>query len=238
MTNINNRELNECPVKVAFGKTVLEGDLCMTANAAGLVVFVHGSGSSRKSPRNRYVAQLIRQAGLATLLFDLLTVEEESTDMKTGRYRFDIRLLANRIIGTTAWLKQNPETRNIAIGYFGASTGAAAALLASAEHPGDVAAVVSRGGRPDLARSALPYVKSPTLLIVGGRDLPVIAMNRDAYNELHTEKKLVVIPGATHLFEEPGALEEVARLANNWFVNYVASKQVVSATASASNKWN
>lgn len=233
-----NREIDECPVKVAIDKTILEGDLCMTAKSAGLVVFAHGSGSSRKSPRNRYVAQLIRQAGLATLLFDLLTVEEEAADLKTGQYRFDIRLLANRIIGTTAWLKQNPETKNIAIGYFGASTGAAAALLAAAEHPGDVAAVVSRGGRPDLARSALPYVKSPTLLIVGGRDLPVIAMNRDAYNELHTEKKLIVIPGATHLFEEPGALEEVARLSNNWFVNYLASKQVVSAAATSSNKWN
>jgi dienelactone hydrolase len=232
-----NKELDECPVKVAIGKTILEGDLCVPPNAPGLVVFVHGSGSSRKSPRNRYVAQLVHQVGLATLLFDLLTGDEESVDVKTGRYRFDIRLLANRLIGATVWLKQNPETKNMAIGYFGASTGAAAALLAAAEHPNDVAAVVSRGGRPDLARSALPYVKSPTLLIVGGRDLPVIAMNRDAYNELHAEKKLVVIPGATHLFEEMGALEEVARLANNWFVNYVASKQVVSASGVPSTNW-
>lgn len=232
------RELNdECPVKVAIGNTVLEGDLCIPPKASGVVVFVHGSGSSRKSPRNRVVAQIIRQVGLATLLFDLLTMEEETVDTQTGRFRFDIRLLANRLIGATTWLKQNPETKDLAIGYFGASTGAAAALLAAAEHPDKVAAVVSRGGRPDLARSALPYVKSPALLIVGGRDLPVMAMNRDSYNELHTEKKLVVVPGATHLFEEPGALEEVARLANNWFVNYLSSKQVVSTSGASSINW-
>jgi putative phosphoribosyl transferase len=230
---IENNISNECPVKIAIGKAILEGDLCIPKKAAGIVVFAHGSGSGRTSPRNRHVAQLIRQTGLATLLFDLLTQEEESVDIRTGKYRFDIRLLANRLIDVNKWLQNNSETRRLAIGYFGASTGAAAALLAAAEHPGDVTAVVSRGGRPDLSRSALPYVKSPTLLIVGGRDLPVIAMNRDAYNELHCEKKLVVIPGATHLFEEPGALEEVARLAGNWFVNYLASKQVINAMSPA-----
>jgi putative phosphoribosyl transferase len=217
---------NECPVKVTIGKVTLDGDLCVPPDVAGVVVFAHGSSSSRLSPRNRYVAQIVRQVGLATLLFDLLTPEEEEVDMHTGRYRFDIRLLANRLIGATAWLKQNPQTKNMNIGYFGASTGAAAALLAAAEHPDDVAAVVSRGGRPDLARPALPYVKSPTLLLVGGRDLPVMAMNRDAANELKVDKKLVVIPGATHLFEEPGALEEVAKMASNWFVNYLTRKPV------------
>jgi putative phosphoribosyl transferase len=226
-----------CPVKVDTGKVTLEGDLCIPADATGVVIFVHGSGSSRNSPRNRYVGQILRQVGLATLLFDLLTSDEELVDIRTGRYRFDIRLLANRLIGATAWVKQNPETRNLNVGYFGASTGAAAALLSAAEHPGDVAAVVSRGGRPDLARSALPYVKAPTLLIVGGRDLPVIAMNRNASNELRTEKKLVVIPNATHLFEEPGTLEEVARLASNWFVNYL-TRRPVSSAVSQSGQWN
>ena len=224
MDKMNKVLENECPVKVTIGKVTLEGDLCIPPDVAGVVVLVHGSGSSRLSPRNRYVAQIIRQVGLATLLFDLLTPEEEAVDIQTGRYRFDIRLLANRLIGATAWLKQNAETEHMNIGYFGASTGAAAALLATAEHPDDVAAVVSRGGRPDLARPALPYVKSPTLLIVGGRDLPVMAMNRDAANELKVDKKLVVIPGATHLFEEPGTLEEAAKLASNWFVNYLTRK--------------
>jgi putative phosphoribosyl transferase len=232
------KELDDvCPVKVNTGKVTLEGDLCIPADATGVVIFVHGSGSSRNSPRNRYVGQILRQVGLATLLFDLLTSDEELVDIQTGRYRFDIRLLANRLIGATAWVKQNPETRNLNIGYFGASTGAAAALLSAAEHQGDVAAIVSRGGRPDLARSALPYVKAPTLLIVGGRDLPVIAMNRNASNELRAEKKLVVISNATHLFEEPGTLEEVARLTSNWFVNYL-TRRPVSSTASQSGQWN
>jgi dienelactone hydrolase len=231
------KELDDvCPVKVNTGKVTLEGDLCTSADATGLVIFVHGSGSSRHSPRNRYVGQVLRQAGLATLLFDLLTSEEELVDIQTGRYRFDIRLLANRLIGATAWVKQNPETKNLNIGYFGASTGAAAALLTAAEHPGDVAAVISRGGRPDLARSALPYVKAPTLLIVGGRDLPVIAMNRSALNELRAEKKLVIIPNATHLFEEQGALEEVSRLATNWFVNYL-TRRPVSSSVSQPGQW-
>jgi len=236
MEKINKTLENECPVKVVAGKVTLEGDLCIPPDANGVVVFAHGSGSSRRSPRNRYVGQIIRQVGLATLLFDLLTADEETIDVQTGRYRFDIRLLANRLIGATAWLKQNPETQNMNIGYFGASTGAAAALLAAAEHPEEVAAIVSRGGRPDLARPALPYVKAATLLIVGGRDLPVIAMNRDALNELRTEKKLVIIPNATHLFEEPGAIEEVARFASNWFVNYL-TRRAVAPSASQSARW-
>jgi len=187
----------ECPVEMDIGKVVLEGSLCIPANPLGVVVFVHAN-SSRYSERNKIVAQELRLAGMGTLLFDILTPEEESVDLQTGKYRFDIRFLANRVIGITQWLKQNSETKNINIGYFGASTGTAAALLAAAEHPKDVAALVSRGGRPDLIKSALPYMKSPTLLIVGGRDLPVIAMNRDASKELQNEKKLVVIPGATH----------------------------------------
>ena len=226
--------LDECPVKVTTSKVTLEGDLCIPSNASGVVVFAHGSGSGRRSSRNRYVGQVLRQSGLATLLFDLLTEEEEKSDVQTGRYRFDIRLLANRLVSTMQWLKQNPETKDMNIGYFGASTGAAAALVAAAEHPTDVGAVVSRGGRPDLVRTALPYVKSPTLLIVGGRDLPVMAMNRDAFSELHSEKKLVVIPGATHLFEEAGALEEVAKLATNWFANYLNRKVSYSSDFAAS----
>jgi putative phosphoribosyl transferase len=222
---------NERTVSVNTGKAVLEGDLFIPPDASGVVVFVHGSGSSRRSPRNKYVAQVIHQVGLATLLFDLLTPEEEEVDVQTGKYRFDIRLLANRLIGTTQWLKQNPDTKNLNIGYFGASTGVAAALTAAAEHPSDTSAVVSRGGRPDLARAALPYVKAPVLLIVGGRDLPVLAMNRDAANELRGDKKLVVISGATHLFEEPGAMEEVAKLASNWFVNYLTRKPVTSSVS-------
>jgi putative phosphoribosyl transferase len=229
MDRVNRLIEDECPVMVTIGKSTLEGDLCMPPDASGVVVIVHGSGSSRRSPRNRYVAQIIRQVGLATLLFDLLTPEEEEIDVQSGKYRFDIRLLANRLIGANRWLKQNPQTQNMNIGYFGASTGVAAALMAAAEHPSDVSAVVSRGGRPDLARAALPYVKAPVLLIVGGRDLPVLAMNRDAANELRVDKKLVVVPGATHLFEEPGAMEEVARLASNWFVNYLARKPVTAA---------
>jgi dienelactone hydrolase len=232
------RILDECSVKVTIGRVTLEGDLCIPPNASGVVVFTHGSGSSsRRSSRNRYVGQVLQQSGLATLLFDLLTEDEEKTDLQTGRYRFDIRLLANRLAGTTQWLKQNPETKNMNIGYFGASTGAAAALMAAAEHSDDVGAVVSRGGRPDLVRTALPYVKSPTLLIVGGRDLPVMAMNRDAFGELHSEKKLIVIPGATHLFEEAGALEEVAKLATNWFVNYLNRKVSYSSGVTASGRF-
>ncbi|MBN1368025.1 MAG: dienelactone hydrolase family protein [Dehalococcoidales bacterium] len=224
--------LDVCPVSVNTGKVTLEGDLCVPFNAYGVVVFAHSSGSSRHNQRNRYLAQVLRQFGLATLLFDLFTEEEEKTDLKTGRYRFDIRMLANRLVGTTEWLKQNPETKGMNIGYFGAGNGAAAALMAAAEHPNDIGAVVSRGGRPDLARSALPYVKSPTLLIVSGRDLPVMAMNRDAFAELRAEKKIIVIPGVNYL-DEPGVLEEVAMLATNWFANYLNRKLSVASGVAA-----
>ena len=229
MMTTKNIAVGECPVVVDIGKTSLQGDLCIPPNAQGLVVFVHGSGSGRRSPRSRQVASVIRQVGLATLLFDLLTTEEEAVDLQTGQYRFDIRLLANRLIATTDWIKHKDETRGMTLGYFGASTGAAAALLAAAEHPNDVAAIVSRGGRPDMSRAALPYVKAPTLLIVGGRDLPVIAMNREAFNELRAEKKLMIVPGATHLFEEPGALDQVAKLASWWLNNYLARKVAYGA---------
>lgn len=212
----------ECPVTVTAGNVTLDGDLCIPEGARGVVVFAHGSGSSRFSPRNRYVAQALRDSKLATLLFDLLTPEEEKEDLWTARLRFDIGLLARRVVGATRWLEENQHTRSLKIGLFGASTGAAAALVAAVELPDDIAAIVSRGGRPDLAGEALSLVKAPTLLIVGGLDYPVIAINRDAFSRLRGEKKLVIVPGATHLFEEPGALEEVARLAADWFIQYLS----------------
>lgn len=208
-------------VQIPVGPVTLPGNLEGLEGTQGIVVFAHGSGSSRHSPRNRYVAQVLHEAGLATLLMDLLTSEEEVTDRQFRHLRFNIELLAERLIGATDWLKQNPETQNLKIGYFGASTGAAAALVAAAERPKVVKAVVSRGGRPDLAESFLPRVQAPTLLIVGGEDTLVIDLNRAALAQLRTEKKLEIIPGATHLFEEPGALEEVARLATDWFVHYL-----------------
>jgi putative phosphoribosyl transferase len=210
--------VEERTVRVLAGRVALEGNLCVPANARGVVLFAHGSGSGRHSPRNRYVARSLREAGLATLLIDLLTHEEEEIDLQTRHLRFDIGLLAERLVGATDWLVQNPDTQNLRIGYFGASTGAAAALVAAVERPKFVGAIVSRGGRPDLAGPALPRVAAPTLLIIGGSDHPVIGMNQEALEQLHGEKKLEVVPGATHLFEEPGALEEVARLAADWFV--------------------
>jgi dienelactone hydrolase len=187
------------------------------------VAFAHGSGSSRHSPRNRYVAQVLYNAGLATLLFDLLTPEEEAEDIITAKLRFDIELLARRLIGATDWLQSNEQTNHLKLGYFGASTGAAAALVAAAERADIVGAVVSRGGRPDLAAPVLCQVKAPTLLIVGGNDFPVIGMNRKAMAGIQVEKRLVIIPGATHLFEETGTLEQVAVLARNWFVKYLTT---------------
>jgi dienelactone hydrolase len=188
------------------------------------VLFAHGSGSSRHSPRNRYVAWLLNEVGLATLLVDLLTSEEEAIDLTTAHLRFDIGLLAGRLIGVTDWLTEHPDTRHLRIGYFGASTGAAAALMAAAERADVVGAVVSRGGRPDLAGPALTRVKAPTLLIVGGNDFPVIDLNRAALAQLHCEKQLVIVPGATHLFEEPGALDQVAQLAREWFKRYLLTQ--------------
>jgi pimeloyl-ACP methyl ester carboxylesterase len=204
------------------GEVTLDGDLRLPDQAHGVVLFAHGSGSSRHSRRNRYVAELLNEAKLATLLLDLLTREEEAVDMRTAHLRFDIDLLAGRLIVATDWLTRETDTRQLPIGYFGASTGAAAALVAAAERPDVVAAVVSRGGRPDLAGPALPLVRAPTLLIVGGDDIPVIALNRQALAQLRVEKELVIVPGATHLFEEPGALDEVARLARDWFERHFA----------------
>lgn len=203
------------------GGAILEGNLGLPQRASGVVLFAHGSGSSRHSPRNRYVAEVLRQSGLGTLLIDLLTREEEQVDMRTAQLRFDIGFLAQRLAAATDWLKQNPQTSRLSIGYFGASTGGGAALVAAAQRPGDVAAVISRGGRPDLAGAVLPRVQAPTLLIVGGHDAPVIELNRQALAQLRCEKELVIVPGATHLFEEPGALEEVARLASDWFTQYL-----------------
>ena len=209
-------------VRVAAGPVMLDGNLSVPEGARGIVLFAHGSGSSRLSPRNRHVAQLLNQATLATLLVDLLTSDEEAVDRQTAQLRFDIGLLAERLVGVTDWLAENPETRHLRIGYFGASTGAGAALVAAAERPDAVGAGVSRGGRPDLAGSALTRVRAPTLLIVGGNDGQVIALNRAALAQLRCEKQLVIVPGATHLFEEPGALEQVALLARNWFERHLA----------------
>lgn len=208
-------------VKIPVGRATMEGNLAMPPGAEGVVLFAHGSGSSRFSPRNRYVAKVLNEAGIATLLIDLLTKEEEEIDMRTRQFRFDIDLLSKRLIGATEWLKENPATKNLAVGYFGASTGAAAALIAAAKLPRDIRAVVSRGGRPDLALEYLPKVKAPTLLIVGGKDIVVIDLNKEAMKRLRTEKKLEIVPGASHLFEEPGKLEEVAKLATNWFSKHL-----------------
>ena len=213
--------MKEREVRVPAGPVILEGNLSIPENARGVVLFAHGSGSGRHSPRNRYVAQSLREAGLATLLIDLLTPEEEDVDLRTRHLRFDIGLLAERLVGATDWLTQDPRTQDLRIGYFGASTGAGAALAAAAGRPKAAGAVVSRGGRPDLAGDSLPHVRAPTLLIVGGSDVPVIGMNQEALARLRTEKKLEIVPGATHLFEEPGALEEVARLAADWFVRHL-----------------
>lgn len=213
----------------------LEGTLALPKDARGLVLFAHGSGSSRHSPRNRYVAQILQSQGIGTLLFDLLTRHEESVDQYSGELRFDIPFLARRLVGATRWLKSSPDTRELKVGYFGASTGAGAALVAAAELPEIVCTVVSRGGRPDLAGRALAVVRAPTLLIVGGDDEPVITMNRDALAKLKCpDKKLVIVPGATHLFEEPGTLEEVARVAAEWFTrHFIPAEKAQAREASA-----
>lgn len=205
-------------VSIDLEGTSLEGTLVLPKDAPGLVLFAHGSGSSRHSPRNRYVAGVLNSQRIGTLLFDLLTRQEEDVDRYTGELRFDTPFLAKRLIGATNWAISSPDTSALQVGYFGASTGAAAALIAASELPDLVSAVVSRGGRPDLAGEALAFVHAPTLLIVGGNDEPVIGMNRQALARLYCpDKKLVIVPGATHLFEEPGTLEEVARLASEWF---------------------
>jgi len=211
------QQTHERAVRIPAGNAVLEGELKIPTDASGIVLFAHGSGSSRHSPRNQFVARVIRDAGCGTLLFDLLTREEEREDDMTARLRFDIHLLARRLADATRWVSNQPEGRRLGIGYFGSSTGGGAALVAAAELGTDIGAVVSRGGRPDLAGSALSLVKSPTLLIVGGHDDVVIRLNEEALARLHCEKELKIVPGATHLFEEPGTLDEVARLAANWF---------------------
>jgi dienelactone hydrolase len=217
MVSNNSSQLVYIPADSA----ILEGVLDIPRDAQALVIFAHGSGSSRHSKRNKYVAQVLREAGLGTLLFDLLTKEEDVI----YENRFDIPLLANRLTATTRWVKEQPQTKKLRIGYFGASTGAAAALLAAAEPGSEVGAVVSRGGRPDLAEKALKLVKAPTLLIVGGDDYIVIQLNQQAYNFIKAEKELRIIPGASHLFEEPGTLEEVARIAAEWFKKHLLKKE-------------
>jgi putative phosphoribosyl transferase len=207
-------------VYISDAAVVLEGGLAIPEDAGGLVLFAHGSGSSRHSPRNKWVAEVLHGEGLATLLFDLLSREEDSVYAT----RFDIELLTRRLKAATEWALQQAETKSFAVGYFGASTGAAAALIAAAELGHKISAVVSRGGRPDLALASLSQVLAPTLLIVGGHDYQVIELNEQAYKEIKAEKELAIVPGATHLFEEPGALDEVARLASAWFKQHLGQK--------------
>jgi dienelactone hydrolase len=216
------KEQSDQLVYIPVDSIKLEGALGLPAEAQGVVLFAHGSGSSRHSPRNNFVAKVLRSGNLGTLLIDLLTEEED----ETYQTRFDIGLLTRRLAGATKWLMQQPQTKGLGIGYFGASTGSAAALEAAASLGQAIGAVVSRGGRPDLALSSLARVQAPTLLIVGGLDHVVIQLNQKAYDQLKAEKQLVIIPGATHLFEEPGTLEEVARLAAQWFKRYLRAQQV------------
>ena len=208
-------------MKIPVGEVVVEGTLTLPPGTKGVVLFAHGSGSGRFSPRNQYVAKEFNKASIGTLLFDLLTREEEETDVVTAEYRFNIPLLAERLIGATEWLRNDLLTKRLAFGYFGASTGAAAALIAAAKLSDDIEAVVSRGGRPDLAGDYLPRVAAPTLLLVGGLDTEVIELNRLAMDKMTNEKKLVIITGATHLFEESGTLEEVAKISTDWFLRYL-----------------
>ncbi len=213
--------MEERTVSVRAGAVQLEATLGVPTNARGVVLFAHGSGSSRHSTRNRYVAEFLREAGLATLLLDLLTTKEDAVDQLTREFRFDIPLLAERLEFATDWLADQRETARLAVGCFGASTGGGAALVAAAHRPERIGAVVSRGGRPDLAGAALARVRAPTLLIVGGLDVPVIGMNRDAMEHMSATVKLAIVPGATHLFEESGTLEQVAQLARDWFLRYL-----------------
>ena len=215
-------KIEDRAVRIPVGREAIEGGLSVPEHARGIVLFAHGSGSSRHSPRNRHVAHLLNQATLATLLVDLLTPIEEALDQQAGELRFDIGLLTERLVGATDWLAQQPDTRRLRVGYFGASTGAAAALVAAGMRADAVGAVVSRGGRPDLAGPALARVRAPTLLIVGGNDFEVLELNRVAFAQLRGEKQLAIVPGATHLFEEPGALDEVARVARQWFERHLA----------------
>ena len=211
---------SQTAIKIPVGNVEVEGNLTLPSGAIGVVLFAHGSGSSRFSPRNQFVAKEFNKSKIATLLFDLLTPEEEEIDLVTAEYRFNIGLLAQRLIGATEWLRNDPTTKNYKFGYFGASTGAAAALIAAAKLP-DISAVVSRGGRPDLAAEYLPKVMAPTLLLVGGWDTEVIELNQQAMDQMVAEKRLEIVPEATHLFEEPGKLEVVAKLSAEWFLKYL-----------------
>lgn len=220
-------------VAVPIDGQSLPGDLAMPADPEGIVLFAHGSGSSRYSRRNQYVARMLEQRHLATLLIDLLTPQEEVVDDRTGEYRFDIPMLADRLVTIVDWLRRRTDTASLPIGLFGASTGGGAALIAASARPREISAVVSRGGRPDLAGAALAKVTSPTLLIVGGFDAPVIGMNRSAMKQMRGQVKLEIVPGATHLFEEPGTLEQVADLAGAWFASHL---QLVAAGRSNAEK--
>lgn len=208
-------------IRLDVAGATLEGNLLIPEGATGVVLFAHGSGSSRFSSRNRHVAEALREVGLGTLLIDLLSAQEELVDTRTAHLRFDMELLADRLVAATQWLAQEPATSALKVGLFGASTGGGAALVAASRLTDRIAAVVSRGGRPDLAGSALEHVKAPTLLIVGSEDAPVIGMNREAADQLKAHYEIQIVPGASHLFEEPGALEQVARLAREWFKKYL-----------------
>jgi putative phosphoribosyl transferase len=223
MQSSKNSPNQECSIAIEVPSASLEGSLCIPEGSKGIVIFAHGSGSSRLSPRNVYVSQVLQGRGTGTLLFDLLTQEEERIDDRTGRLRFDIGFLAKRLIEVTDWLVKYLKG-SWKLGYFGASTGAAAAIAAAAQRPRLISAVVSRGGRPDLADEALPRLRAPILLLVGGADRAVIEMNSEAEKKINAEKSLVIIPGATHLFDEPGTLEEVARLAADWFTRHFEDK--------------
>ena len=224
MRNKPRLRQDERDIEVDVGYATLGGTLGLPPQPRGVVIFAHGSGSSRFSSRNRYVAEYFREGGLATLLLDLLTSREEEVDVYTREYRFDIGRLAQRLVGATRWVSSFPDTAGLPVGMFGASTGAGAALVAAAELPDRISAVVSRGGRPDLAGDALARVRAPTLLIVGGDDVPVIELNEEALALLGAPARLEIVPGATHLFEEPGTLEEVARLARTWLTTYATRK--------------
>ena len=217
-TRVEGREIS-----ISAGGVFLKGDLVIPERARGAVLFAHGSGSSRHSPRNQFVAERLQEAGLATLLMDLLTLREEEEDARTARLRFDMGLLGQRLIAALDWLAEDPRTRTLRVGCFGASSGAGGALVAAAERPESISAVVSRGGRPDLAGADLPRVQAPTLLLVGSRDEAVVEMNRQAFEQLRCVKELVIVPGASHLFEEPGTLEVVAELAAAWFIRYATT---------------
>ena len=221
-----NRVSESSAVSIPVGRDSIEGDLTLPAHAQGVVIFAHGSGSSRHSPRNKYVAEMLNRGALATLLIDLLTREEEVVDIRTAEYRFNIDLLANRLIAATDWAAQLPTLSGLALGYFGASTGAAAALVGAAKRPQRISAVVSRGGRPDLAAEWLERVEAPTLLIVGEFDTDVISLNRIAAEAIHAPNEIRIVPGATHLIEEEGAMERVASMAREWFQKHLTYRHV------------